>query len=189
MTTHQEIESLLARVAIGDRIAFKSLYLHVAGVLLATAVRVVQDRSAAEDVVQEVFVGLWNKASDAGAPPARTLAWLCVVTRNRALDHLRRRPKEISIHGEADDGEALVYDAPSESPGIFEQLSFEEDQQRLQHCLRQLDAEPREAVLLAYMEGLTHNELALRMRRPLGTIKAWTRRSLLALKHCMGSVA
>lgn len=189
MATHQEVESLLARVAMGDRVAFKSLYMQVAGVMLATAARVLHDRSAAEDVVQEVFAGLWHQSLEAGAPTARTLAWLCVVTRNRALDHLRKRPKEVSIHVETEDGEAYVHDAVSESPGIFEQLSFEQEQQRLQHCLRQLDAEPREAVLLAYMEGLTHSELAQRMRRPLGTIKAWTRRSLMALKLCMGPVA
>jgi RNA polymerase sigma-70 factor (ECF subfamily) len=189
MTTHQDVESLLARVAMGDRSAFKSLYLQVAGVMLATAARVLRDRSAAEDVVQEVFTSLWHQASEPGTSPARTLAWLCVVTRNRALDHLRRCPKEISMHGETSDGEEFVHDAVSESPGIFEQLSFEQEHQRLQHCLRQLDAEPREAVLLAYMEGLTHSELAQRMRRPLGTIKAWTRRSLMALKLCMGPAA
>lgn len=186
MSAHQEVESLLARVALGDRAAFRSLYERAAGVMLATAVRVLQDRSSAEDVVQDVFAQLWHKASESGEPPARTLAWLCVVTRNRALDHLRRRPKEVSIHGHDSDGDELVHDAMSDSPGVFEQLSFEQDHQRLQHCLQQLDAQPREAVLLAYMEGLTHSELAQRMRRPLGTIKAWTRRSLMALKVCMG---
>lgn len=186
MATHHEVESLLARVALGDRTAFKSLYLQVAGVMLATAARVLQDRRAAEDVVQDVFAGLWHQTLEPGSPTARTLAWLCVVTRNRALDHVRKRPKEVSIHVETEDGYGYEHDAVSESPGVFEQLSFEQDHQRLQHCLRQLDAEPREAVLLAYMEGLTHSELAQRMRRPLGTIKAWTRRSLMTLKMCMG---
>lgn len=189
MGTHQEVELLLARVGMGDRAAFKALYGLTAGVLLATAARVLQDRHAAEDVVQEVFARLWHKASETTAPSARTLAWLCVVTRNRAVDHLRKRPAEVSIHGQADDGEEIVHDAASEQPGVFEQLSFEQDQQRLQRCLGQLDPEPRQAVLLAYVEGLTHVELAGRLQRPLGTIKAWTRRSLMALKLCMGSVA
>lgn len=178
---------MLARVDLGDRAAFKTLYGLTAGVLLATAARVLQDRSAAEDVVQDVFAQLWQKASGTTAPPARTLAWLCVVTRNRALDHLRKRPVEVSIHGDDGDGETLVHDAASEQPGVFEQLSFEQDQQQLQHCLGRLEPEPRQALLLAYVEGLSHGELAARLQRPLGTIKAWTRRSLMALKLCMES--
>jgi RNA polymerase sigma factor (sigma-70 family) len=127
MGTHQEVESLLARVGMGDRAAFKALYGLTAGVLLATAVRVLKDRHAAEDVVQEVFAQLWHKASEVTAPSAKTLAWLCVVTRNRAVDHLRKRPAELSIHGQADDGEEIVHDAASEQPGVSEQLSFEQD--------------------------------------------------------------
>ena len=185
MATPQDIETLLARVALGDRGAFKALYEQTSGVIMATAYRVLQNRDAAEDVVQEVFASLWNRQAEAGVPQSRTLAWLCVVTRNRALDQLRKRPKEVSIHFETDAGEEGFHDAASDSPGVFEQLSFEQEHQRLQHCLGQLDTGPREAVLLAYMDGLTHTELAQGLLRPLGTIKAWTRRSLMALKLCM----
>lgn len=187
MPTHHEVESLLARVALNDRAAFRRLYECTAGVLLATAVRVLQDRSAAEDVVQDVFADLWHKSSSQDAPVARSLAWLCVVTRNRAIDHSRKRPREVSIHGEDDSDDALAFDTPGDTPGIFEQLSFEQDRQQLQRCLRELEPQPRQAILLAYMEGLSHADLAQRMRRPLGTIKAWTRRSLMTLKLCMGS--
>lgn len=138
-----EIEDLMARVDLGDRQAFKLLHTRVAGQLMAVAMRILKDRSAAEDVVQEVFIGLWNKASHLAAPVRKGLAWLCVVTRNRAIDTLRRRPSEV----------------------------------------------PRQAVLLAYCEGLTHVELASRLQRPLGTIKAWTRRNLMQLKTCMGAAA
>lgn len=185
MANHDNIETLLGRVALGDRSAFKALYDQAAGVMLATAYRVLQDRGAAEDVVQEVFASLWRNKVSHAVPARRTLAWLCVVTRNRALDQLRKRPREVSIHFETDAGEEDFHDAASDSPGVFEQLSFEQEHQRLQHCLGQLDTGPREAVLLAYLDGLTHSELAQRLRRPLGTIKAWTRRSLMALKLCM----
>ncbi|MEZ5705341.1 MAG: sigma factor [Burkholderiaceae bacterium] len=97
MSEDRDIEALLARVGMGDRAAFKSLYDRAAGVMLSTAVRVLQDRTAAEDVVQDVFAGLWHKASDTLAPCTRNLGWLCVVTRNRALDHLRRRPREAPL--------------------------------------------------------------------------------------------
>jgi RNA polymerase sigma-70 factor, ECF subfamily len=177
MLQNQDIETLLARVAMGDRAAFQSLYECTAGVLLATATRVLQDRTAAEDVVQDVFAGLWASS--------KNLGWLCVVARNRALDHLRKRPREASLHRHAENGEDDVHDAASEDLGVFEQLAFSQDQQRLHTCLKHLESEPRQAVLLCYFEGLTHMELAERLKRPLGTVKAWTRRSLMALKTCM----
>lgn len=189
MIPAQEVEALLARVAMGDRSAFKNLYDLTAGLLMATAYRVLQDKSQAEDVVQDVFAGLWHKASALSAPAARNVGWLCVITRNRAIDHVRKRPNDVSMHGVSDDGQAYTHDAPSDAPDLFDQLSMEQDNQCLQHCLAQLQAEPRQAVLLSYLEGLTHVELAERMKRPLGTVKAWTRRSLLALRECMAGGA
>lgn len=185
MIQAQEVETLLARVAMGDRAAFKALYDVTAGLLLATANRVLQDRALAEDVVQDVFAGLWHKAADMQAPVARSLGWLCVITRNRAIDHARKRPADVSLHGVSGDGDEYIHDAPSDSPDVFDQLAMAQDDQCLQACLKQLAPEPRQAVLLSYLEGLTHMELAERMQRPLGTVKAWTRRSLLALRQCM----
>lgn len=185
MIPAQDVEALLARVALGDRHAFKKLYDLTAGLLLATAYRVVQDKTLAEDVVQDVFAGLWHKALEPHASAARNLGWLCVITRNKATDHARKRPTDVSMHAVSDDGDEYTHDAPSDAPGLFEQLAMEQDSQCLKHCLEQLQAEPRQAILLAYLEGLTHAELAERMQRPLGTIKAWTRRSLLALRECM----
>lgn len=192
MIQAQEVETLLARVAMGDRSAFKALYELTAGLLLATAHRVLQDRALAEDVVQDVFAGLWHKKTpDSSVPMARSIGWLCVITRNRAIDHARKRPSDVSLHGLTSDGEEYTHDAPSDSPDVFEQLSIAQDSHCLQECLKQLAPEPRQAVLLSYLEGLTHMELAERMQRPLGTVKAWTRRSLLALRQCMlaGSAA
>ncbi|MGE5452044.1 MAG: sigma-70 family RNA polymerase sigma factor [Acidobacteriota bacterium] len=185
MIPAQEVETLLARVAMGDRLAFKRLHDLTAGLLMATAYRVLQDASLAEDVVQEVFAGLWHKALEAAPTVARNIGWLCVITRNRAIDHARKRPHEVSMHGVTDDGQDYTHDAVSDTPDVFEQLAWEQDSRCLQHCLEQLAPEPRQAILLSYLEGLTHSELADRMKRPLGTIKAWTRRSLLALRECM----
>ena len=80
MVSNEEVETLMARVDLGDRHAFKQLHSLVAGQLTAVAMRVLNDRSAAEDVVQDVFVGLWNKASSQAAPVLKSLGWLCVVT-------------------------------------------------------------------------------------------------------------
>lgn len=189
MVVNDEIEALMARVDLGDRHAFKELHTRVAGRLLAVAMRILNDRSAAEDVVQEVFVGFWNKASSLTAPVQKSLGWLCVVTRNRALDAVRKRPAEESLHWQNPQGEEVFHDVASDNPGVFEQLQFEQDNRQLQDCLQQLDPAPRQVILLAYCDGLTHVELADHLKRPLGTIKAWTRRSLMQLKTCMGASA
>lgn len=157
----------------------------MAGRLLAVAMRVVDDRATAEDVLQEVFVAVWNQTSTAAPGQSLTLAWLCVVTRNRAIDLLRRRKPEQPLHWTDDNGEEQSHDIHDESGSPMEQLLVLEDGARLGHCVDALEADPKRAVLLAFYEGLTHPEIAERMQRPLGTVKAWTRRSLMRLKGCM----
>lgn len=183
MTT--DIEDLIARVDLGDRQALKLLHTRVAGQLMAVAMRILSEHSAAEDVVQEVFIGLWKKASHLAAPVRKNLAWLCVVTRHRAIDTLRKRPSDVPLHWQTTDGDEMTHDVAADSLDVFEQLQLEQDNALLQDCLQALNALPRQAILLAYCEGLTHHELAVRLQRPLGTIKAWTRRSLMQLKICM----
>jgi RNA polymerase sigma-70 factor, ECF subfamily len=156
MDERDEVGELLARIGLRDAQAFETLYRRVAGRLMAVALRVMQDRAAAEDVLQEVFAALWNRADHAAPGQHRTLAWLCVVTRNRAIDLLRKRKPEEPLHWSGEDGEERVY---------------------------------RRALLLAFHDGLTHVEIAQRMARPLGTVKAWTRRSLVRLKGCMEALA
>ena len=112
-----------------------------------------------------------------------------MVTRNRAIDAHRKKKPETSLHWQDEAGEEHFHDVPDESGSPMDHLLAHEDGWRLGRCLGGLEAEPRQAVQLAFFEGLTHPEIAERMRRPLGTIKAWTRRSLLRLKGCMEAAA
>lgn len=189
MDRNVDVAALLARISLGDRAAFKALYDTAAGRLLAVAMRLLNDRGAAEDVVQEVFVSIWNASSEAANPAQRSLAWLCVVTRNRALDVLRRRKPETPLHWTNEEGEEVFHDVAADTATPLEQLQAEQDSGQLGRCLEALDPEPRLAIMLAYCEGLTHVELAERLKRPLGTIKAWTRRNLLRLRDCMEAAA
>ena len=168
-----------------DTAALKALYRQVAGRLLAVAFKVVQDRAQAEDVLQEVFVTIWNQSAQRAPGQSLTLAWLCVVTRNRAIDALRKKKPETPLHWHDDTGQEHFHDVPDATGSPLDNLLAHEDGWRLGQCLGALEGEPRQAVLLAFYEGLTHMEIAGRMCRPLGTIKAWTRRSLLRLKGCM----
>lgn len=184
------VEQLIARIALRDHRAFKVLFDQTASRLLAVASRVLQDRTQAEDVVQDVFVKLWKQAALRMPAQACTLAWLCVVTRNTALDHLRKKRPETPLQwvdAQGDEHQHDVADDAQHSP--MEQLLAHEHGARLGSCLKRLEPEPRQAVLFAFYEGLSHIEIAQRMRKPLGTVKAWTRRSLLRLKGCMEACA
>lgn len=189
MDDRDEVSRLLARITLRDAKAFESLYRLVASRLMAVAMRVTQDRAMAEDVLQEVFVTVWNQTAAAAPGQSLTLAWLCVVTRNRAIDLLRKRKPEQPLHWQDENGEEQVHDVQDESGSPMDQLLAHEDGAQLGHCMEALEPEPRRALLLAFYEGLTHPEIALRMQRPLGTVKAWTRRSLMRLKGCMEALA
>ena len=179
----------MPKIALGDRAALKALYDIVGGKLLAVALRVLHNREMAEDVLQEVFITIWNQAARYNTEHAQPLAWLCVMTRNRAIDMLRKNRPEVSLHWRDADGEEQFHDAPDERETPLESLLSCESGTHLDTCLKTLEGEQKQALLLAYFEGLTHSELSARLRRPLGTIKAWVRRSLQRLKTCLEGAA
>lgn len=189
MSDKQETETLLARIALRDSKAFRALYESCAGQLLAVALRVLQNRAEAEEVVQEVFIKLWNQSVQGTPGQSRSLAWLCVITCNRAVDFLRQRRPETPLVWQDAEGNEQHHDVGCDGGSPIDQLLAHEQDQRLGGCMGGLATEPRLALMLAFYEGLTHPQIAERMRRPLGTIKAWTRRSLLRLKGCLEAAA
>jgi RNA polymerase sigma-70 factor (ECF subfamily) len=189
MSATDTVEQLVGRIALRDHAAFKMLFDQAAGRLLAVAARVLQDRAQAEDVVQDVFVKLWNQAVQRTPSQPCSLAWLCVVTRNMAIDHLRKKRPETPLQWVDANGDEQQHDIADEQSSPMEKLLAHEDGARLGSCLGRLEPEPRQAVLFAFYEGLSHLEIAQRMCKPLGTVKAWTRRSLIRLKGCMEACA
>ena len=171
------LESLLARCALGDRAAFQALYEQTSAPLYSSLLRLLRRRDAAEDVLQEVFVAVWRRAGDYRAAKRRPLTWLTSIARYRALDILRRQGRERPMEegeepaDESDTGEHEIVDARSAD--------------RLNNCMDRLAPEQRRCVRLAYVEGLTHVDIARAVSAPLGTVKSWLRRSLQALKQCM----
>lgn len=176
---------LLGRVATGDRAAFQSLYDRTASRLYPVALRVLGERSLAEDALQEGFVAIWHHAgryrADRGAP----LPWLATLVRFKALDIARARPNDLPLEETDDEGNTRTHDVAHDGPTPEEALLARCDDERLKRCLGQLDEAPRRAVLMSFYEGLTHQELAARLAHPLGTVKAWIRRSLLRLQSCL----
>jgi RNA polymerase sigma-70 factor (ECF subfamily) len=188
MNERLEVERLLSRISLRDAASFKSLYAIVAPRLMAVAYRVLQNRALAEDVLQEVFIKIWNESVPRPPGQHKTLAWLCVTTRNRAIDVIRSKKPETPLSWLDDNGDEHFHDVTDDAHSPLEKLLAYEDEQRLGHCMARLENEPRQAVLLAFYEGLTHPQIATRMQRPLGTIKAWTRRSMQRLKDCMEDI-
>lgn len=182
---------LMARVAMRDQVAFKQLYELTVCCLLGIAVRMLHDRSWAEEVVQEVYVSIWHTAPNYSAAKSQPMTWLMAVARNKALDALRssRADRQHCLRPAAvasDDADgAEPPDRADAGAGPLEQLLQAIDAQRLRCCLERLEPAQRQAIALAFYDGLTHAELALHMNQPLGTVKAWVRRGLDRLKRCL----
>jgi RNA polymerase sigma-70 factor (ECF subfamily) len=180
------LEELIQAVAQQDGQALRRLYDATSGRLLAIAQRVLDDRGAAEDVLQEVYMGLWKRGVSIPNPCRQPLAWLTTLVRNRAIDAVRRRRPEQPLQWVDADGEEREVDVADDTAAPPEQLEQLQEDARLSDCVQRIAEEPRQALLLAYYEGLTHQEVAERLARPLGTVKAWVRRSLLSLQTCLG---
>jgi RNA polymerase sigma-70 factor (ECF subfamily) len=184
------LAGVLARVALGDRAAFTTLYKNTSGHLLGVILRIQRDRAQAEDVLQEIFVSIWRAAQGFDAARAQPMTWLTSIARNRAIDSQRRRKTEVatvSAHAGDDDGpDSNLIDAlASEDAGPLELLQQASQMREVTHCIGQLSAEQQQCVALAYYQGLSHSEVAQHLEQPLGTVKSWVRRALIALKDCL----
>jgi RNA polymerase sigma-70 factor (ECF subfamily) len=180
-TQHQHLAALLARSALGDRRAFEEVYHATRSKLFAVSLRIVRERQLAEEVLQDSFVAIWNHASDYAQARSAPTTWMTAIVRNRSLDVLRRGAHETE---DVDEVLALNLVDPSASPA--RDLEESEDLHSIRHCLEELDAEQRQSIALAFFHGLSHSELALHMRKPLGTVKTHIRRGLMRLKDCLG---
>lgn len=186
----RELAALLGRAGIGDRAAFARLYERTSAHLLGVILRINRDRAQAEDLLQEVFVNVWRAAQTFDAAQSQPLTWLTSIARNRAIDSLRRKQTEPQTRpapfSNNDDEERDVYDDVADhAPGPMALLSQASDARALAHCMDALTAPQRQSVALAFYDGLSHAEVADAMRQPLGTVKSWVRRALLALKGCL----
>jgi len=184
----------LARVALGDRAAFGTLYRATSAHLFGVVLRINPDRGQAEDILQEIYVGIWHAAQGFDPLRSQPMTWLTSIARHRAIDSLRRRKAEVatvSSHVVDDDGEETdrLARIPSGAAGPLDLLQQAAEARAVGHCVRQLSAEQQQCVALAYYQGLSHAEVAAHLAQPLGTVKSWIRRALLALKDCLGRAA
>src|SRR5262249_27424672 len=160
--------------------AFAALYRATSAKLYGIIVRILVRRDLADEVLQETYVKIWERAADFDPARASPITWMAAIARNRALNEVRRvRPGSIE-----DSPEALSVADPGELQ--LERLERTGELKRLAECLDGLEAERRQMVCLAYLEGLSRETLAARFGQPVGTVKTWLHRSLKQLKDCLG---
>lgn len=185
---NKALQDLLAACARKDQAAFAQLYQTTAPKLFGVAVRILRREDWAEEVLQDCFVSIWNNAGSYTAGLSAPMTWMTSIVRNRCLDWLRRPNLEVVLERADDDAEDPLDGMASEDPGPLDQLARSADAKALADCLGRLEVKQRQAIMLAFYEGLSHSELASHMRQPLGTVKTWVRRGLERLKGCLGSI-
>ena len=175
----QALQDALGRVATGDSTALKQVYDATSAKLFGVCLRILNDRSEAEDVLQEVYTTVWTKAGQFEPGRASPITWLAALARNRAIDRVRQVGRRASSPLEA--AEAV----PDDSASAFDLLSASDEARRLDGCLSQLGEAQQKAVRIAFFQGQTYEEVATAFAVPLGTMKSWIRRALQKLKACL----
>ena len=176
--------ALLARVAMGDQAAFGEFYEITSSHLYGVAVRILKDASAAEEILQEAYVNVWHHAGSYEVAKSQPMTWLTSIVRNRCLDQLRRREVD-TVTLTSDDDDAPEYDLPSDAMTPAEMLIAGAEARSVRACVETLEAGPKQAIALAFYQGLSHSELAAHLHEPLGTVKSWVRRGLERIKNCL----
>jgi len=170
-------EAALEACARGERFALRALYDREAAWLMAVTLRIVRDHELAQDVLQDAFLQIWQKAGTFRRELGSGRGWVYTVVRHRALDEVRRTRPEVNL------GDA--YQSLAEAMPTPERDDLPHDEAALAHCLALLDDPKRQCVIDAFVEGHTHEQIASRLSKPVGTVKSWIRRGLIALKECL----
>jgi len=173
-----DYEAALAACARGDRYALRAIYERERRWLMAVALRVTRRRELAEEVLHDAFVQIWRKAATFDAALGSARGWIYTVVRHRALNAVRSSARVVAV-----DDEALA--ALADARVAWRPGERDVDAGALAECLGRLDEQKRTCVVLAFVDGYTHEELATKLGAPLGTVKSWIRRALLALRECL----
>lgn len=172
--TEAQVAAAITRCAAGERAAVRVIYDLEAARMVGVARRILKRQDLAEEAVQDCFMRVWRAARSFDPQKGAARSWLYTILRNCALSILR------------DEGRFVSDDEKIEDAATENALSLLPESNALRRCLEQLDPERQSVVVLAYVHGLSHGELAGKLGVPLGTVKSWVRRSLISLQECMG---
>ena len=180
---NEELENLLARCALRDQKALELLYQQTASYLNAVAYRMVGDSDASNDVLQEAFVQIWDKAGDYAPSMANPLTWMTSIVRYRAIDKLRREKRHQNRPGAEEEDDILM----SASTGETQEELYQKSQlsEQVNQCLEGMNEKFKKSVELAYLYGYSREELAEVLATNVNTVKSWLRRGAAKLKECL----
>ena len=173
-----DFEAALLRCAQGDQFALRAIYERERRWLMATVLRIVRRRELAEEVLHDAFLQIWNKAGSYNPALGSARGWIYTVVRHRALNALRSL--QASPEKEDDRHEELLA-----AHADWHSRDDSAEQRALAQCLERLEEQRRQSVLLAFVDGYSHEQVAAQLGAPLGTVKSWIRRGLVALKECL----
>ncbi len=175
--------ALLRAVAAGDKEALRQLYTRHSAVLFALALKILTDRTEAEDVLQEAFIQIWKTAGSFDEGRGKPLGWLIMLTRSRAIDRLRSRKTRTRVT------DTLAKDASQtgQSTTPADDAQALEAQRTIREALKSLPSDQRVPIELAYFGGLTQFEIAQQLSQPLGTVKTRMRNGMIRLREQLGA--
>jgi RNA polymerase sigma-70 factor (ECF subfamily) len=171
---------LMEGIAAGDRTAFERLHRKFAGLVFATAYRVLNDPHDAEEVAQEVFSGVWNKSRLFDPKRGKPQVWLSTMARNRAIDRLRSKQRRAQLRDDLQMENNPETIRPDQ--GVVEEVRRTEESLVLRDALLRLKPEQREVIEMTYFKGLSQSQAAEVLGAPLGTVKARIRRGITRLR-------
>jgi RNA polymerase sigma-70 factor (ECF subfamily) len=178
----QKLESLLAKCALNDQVAFAQLYKEVASKLNGIAYRILNNIDSANEVLQEAFIQIWHNAGEYRADKAEPMTWMASIVRYRCYDRIKynkRRIEGSNIQADIESVDSLE----SKQPDIAQ--LFEVNQQ-LSHCLSALEPYQHESIVMAYYYGFSREDISSHFDKPVNTVKSWLRRGLEGLQQCLG---
>jgi RNA polymerase sigma factor (sigma-70 family) len=170
----------LARVAMQDRDALQEVYRRTSRKLFGICLRILGETAEAEDAMQEVYLTIWRRADTFDPTRGNPISWLAALTRNRAIDLLRRSGRRETAPIELADG---IADESPDAEAVLVQLG---EDARINLCIEQLTKGDAAMIRTAFFDGSTYADLAGRSQLPLGTVKSRIRRALLKLRECLG---
>ncbi len=174
---------LLSLSGLGDKEAFQRLYALSSPRLYSVCLKITGRSDLAEEALQDAFVNIWHHAQNYRPDKSAVMTWMTTIVRNKCFDILRRYPQEAEL---IDD--AFYENWASGDLGPFEKLSEKSELNELLSCMKKLSPTQRQTITLSYFHGMSHEQLSQHLVQPLGSIKTWLRRGLIALKSCLSGV-
>jgi RNA polymerase sigma-70 factor (ECF subfamily) len=176
---------LMQRTGQGDKGSFQQLYERFSGVLFSTALNVLNNQEAAEDVLQDVFIAIWEKAPLYDSVRGKPLTWAVTLTRYKAIDRLRSQRRKGLLHDRIEQ-ESKIFEA-NVACSSLDEVDAAEKSRIVREAILHLSPSQREAIEMAFFGGLTQAEIAEKLHEPLGTVKARIRRGMIKLKQIISS--